>query len=261
MHLLPLTKANRIQLGRAFANVPIVDIGIDCALEDQVGRAFVDSLDSPSIFMIEQGGFFSYFTGDMQSDTGRAFLKSVPRGRILMSGDAGWGEAVEAVYGDGVMPIERTHYASDSLSRDHLQQLANSNPHTPHIQRFDLALAQQVDEPYLEIQAFDSVEDFLARGIGFCLLRDGNIIGSAYSGLVSSRAIEVSIFVNFDYHRQGMATALACALLDWCLAHHIEPHWDAANPESCGLAEKLGYTNPQHYIAYFLKPSPPVAPD
>ena len=257
----PLTKANRIRLGRAFANVPVVDIGIDCAIEDQMGSAYVDSLDSPSAFMIEQGGFFSYFAGDLQSENGQAFLKAVQRGRILMSGEKGWGGEVSAVYGDGVMLIQRTHYSAESLSREQLEQLAESNPHMPNIRQFDLALAQQANEPYLEIQAFESVEDFLVRGIGFCLLRDSDIIGSAYSSLVSARAIEVSIFVDFDYHRQGIATALGCALLDWCLAHHIEPHWDAANSESGRLAEKLGYTNPQPYTAYFLKPPPPVEPD
>jgi RimJ/RimL family protein N-acetyltransferase len=48
-----------------------------------------------------------------------------------------------------------------------------------------------------------------------------------------------------------MATALASCLLLHCLEDHRQPHWDAANPESCALAEKLGYRKVGEYRAYY----------
>ena len=59
--------------------------------------------------------------------------------------------------------------------------------------------------------------------------------------------------VDPKHHRQGIATALAAQLLTWCLENPVDPHWDAANAESCGLAEKLGYRKTGEYTAYYLK--------
>jgi GNAT acetyltransferase len=46
---------------------------------------------------------------------------------------------------------------------------------------------------------------------------------------------------------------VAHALIQWCLKNNADPHWDAANSESCGLAEKLGYVPIETYDAYFLR--------
>ena len=53
------------------------------------------------------------------------------------------------------------------------------------------------------------------------------------------------------FRRQGLATALASALLLWCLERGLEPHWDAANPESVRLAKKIGYQFSGSYTAYY----------
>ena len=104
-----------------------------------------------------------------------------------------------------------------------------------------------------DLSDFESVEDFLARGIGYGVMRNDTVIGVAYSSLICSKGIEVSIFVSPDHRRRGIATALASHLLRWSLEHRLDPHWDAANPESCKLAEKLGYTPTETYTAYYLQ--------
>lgn len=250
----PLTRLNRLRLARAFASVPVVDISIDCIIEDQMGTASVDSIDNPQLFLIEQDHFFAYLAGDFSTDSGRDFLRQITGGRMLMAGSDGWHDVLPDVYGERLVPIKRYLYSLDSLSIDHLQSLAAANPNTPYVKRFDVALASQ-ENPFLEIGAFESAEDFVQRGIGYTMLKDDAAVGAAYSSLVCSRAIEISIVVDPAYRQQGIATALACQLLLWCLERHIAPHWDAANTESCALAEKLGYTRLGEYRAYFLKPA------
>lgn len=248
----PLTRQNRMRLARAFAHIPRVDISIDCIVEDQMGTAFVDSIDNPQIFMIEQGGFFCYFAGEMDANAGRDFLSKVPGGRLLMAGPQGWEQVLQAVFGERLRQIERYRFSSESLSLDHLKRLATENPHTPNVKRVDAALAGK-ENPYIDIGAFESAEDFEQRGIGYCMTKDDKIIGAAYASLACSNAIEISIVVDPNQQRQGIATALACQLLLWCLEHGVEPHWDAANPPSCSLAEKLGYSDKATYVAYYLK--------
>jgi GNAT superfamily N-acetyltransferase len=169
-----------------------------------------------------------------------------------MAGTQGWDNSVKAVFGERLRTVPRYSFSSDQLSLDYLQALASANPNTPDVLQVDVTLAG-MNSPYLGIGAFDSPEDFVERGIGFCMLKEDTIIGGAYSSLVCSDAIEVSIVVDPAHRRQGIASALATQLLLWCLEHHLAPHWDAANEESCNLAEKLGYTNKEAYIAYFLK--------
>ena len=89
---------------------------------------------------------------------------------------------------------------------------------------------------FIDVSDFESPSDFIERGIGYYLERNGKIIGAAYSSLVCSKGIEVSIFVADDYRRQGIATTLAAHLIKWCLENDMDAHWDAANPESCKLA-------------------------
>lgn len=248
----PLTRANRQRLARAFASVPIVDISIEALLEEQMGKAFVDDLANPRYFMIEQDGFFCYFAGDFSQAIGRDFLTKIPHGRMLMAGSSAWDNDLSAIFPEGLFPIKRFLYGDDTLSLNYLQQLAEGNPHTASIQRIDAQIISQ-ENPFISVGAFDSADDFFERGIGYCLIKEEKFIGVAYSSLVSNRAIEVSIVVDENYHRQGIATALAAQLLIYCLEQNISPHWDAANEESCFLAEKLGYRKIGDYRAYYLK--------
>ncbi len=253
MEAYPLTRQNRVRLARAFANVPEVDISVACVVEDQMGDAFVDSADNPTVFMIVQDGFFTYFAGDLASDAGKAFLANVPDGRMLMAGSEGWHDLLPAIYGERLHEIKRYSFDSDTLNLKHLSSLADNNHHTAHIQRITAEIATYTDFRYLEIGAYDSPADFYARGIGYCMLVEDKIIGVAYASLACGTAIEISIFVENDFRRTGIATALATQLLIWCLENGVSPHWDAANEESCDLAEKLGYTNRSLYRAYFLR--------
>lgn len=60
----------------------------------------------------------------------------------------------------------------------------------------------------------------------------------------------MSIFVVDDYRRRGVATVLGSHLLRWSLENNAAANWDAANPESGQLAQKLGYTPEGEYQAY-----------
>ena len=62
---LVLNKANRIKLARAFKYVKRVDCSIDCVVEGQMGKVFVDDPNEPRVFRIQVGPF-CYFAGDPQ---------------------------------------------------------------------------------------------------------------------------------------------------------------------------------------------------
>jgi GNAT superfamily N-acetyltransferase len=249
----PLTKANRINLAMAFRNVPRVDISIECVLEDQMGATYVDNLENPSAYKIQIGPFF-YLAGDAFGEGGQELLKSIKPYNLFMSSSAGWVEECRKLYGDRLVAFDRYSFSSEKLSIENLRQFCGNPAH--NIKQMDIALVESLwgRDHFIDISDFDSPSDFMDRGIGYYAGKNEEIIGAAYSSLVCNQGIEISLFVLDDHRRQGIASALSANLVHWCLENKMDPHWDAANPESCKLAEKLGYVPLRTYQAYYLKP-------
>jgi GNAT superfamily N-acetyltransferase len=249
-----LTKGNRIRLARAFRDTPRVDLSIDCAIEGQMGKAFVDDPANPTAWMIEQSGFFCCFAGDARSAGGHEIVRGLTPYKMLMPSPTGWLEVAQEVHGDKLTVFDRYSFSSESLSVAYLDGLLRDSPFRDEIGRIDAGLAARVygSDGFVDLSDFDSAEDFVARGVGFCLMDGDMLVGAAYSSLVCSKGIETSLFVLPEHRRKGVATALASALLKWCLENGADPHWDAANPESCKLALKLGYVRAGAYETYVL---------
>ncbi len=250
---LELTKINRLKITQAFRDVPRVDMSIPCVVEGQMGQAFVDDLDQPTIYHVVIGPFH-YFAGTAVSPQSQTMMASLPRYNLLMPSSDGWAALARQQFGESLQTNERHSFSSDSLSTSHLNRLLNEGSFQGEVVALDAALAEQMSAAgtlYFDLADFDSAEDFAARGLGFVARIAGQPVGIAYSSLVCSQGIEVSIFVDEAYRRQGVATAVAAHLLLACLERGLHPNWDAANPESVQLANKLGYRSTGSYEAYF----------
>lgn len=252
---LTLTKANRVRLARAFKGNKRVDLSIDCAIEGQMGKAYADDPRAPKAFRIQVGPFW-YLAGDARSPGGYEMMRDLRPHTLLMPSPAEWIDVAREIHGETLVPLLRYSFSSKNLSVERLSDLLDSSPFKDAIKRIDMAAAMEalaVQNGVMDLSDFDSAEDFVERGIGFRLMSNETMMGAAYSSLVCSKGIEVSIFVFPEHRRKGIATALASALLKWGLEHGMDPHWDAANPESCTLAEKLGYVQTETYDAYYLR--------
>jgi len=218
-----------------------------------MGRAFVDDPQEPTVFKIEVGPFF-YFAGDGTGLGGRAMLEEIVPYTLFMPSSPGWIEAAKTMYGERLAGFDRYSFSSEHISAEHLDHLCQESAFREDVRQMDLSFAAQLwgQDHFVDLSDFDSAEDFVQRGIGFYLEKHGTVVGAAYSSLVCSRGIEVSLFVMEDYRRQGIATLLASRLLKWCIENNAEANWDAANLESCRLAEKLGYIQTGEYQAYYL---------
>lgn len=249
----PLDKANRIRLARAFKHVLRVDMSIDCAIEAQMGRAFVDDPMDPTVFKIQVGPFF-YLAGDVGGAGAQAMLETFDPYSLFMPSAPGWLEAAKAAYGERLVGFRRYSFMSERLSIPHLDRLCQAAALRDEVKLMDLPFAMRYwgEDHFVDLSAFDSAEDFVQRGIGFYVERRGAGAGAAYSSLVCSRGIEVSLFVVEDYRQQGIGTLLAARLVKWCLENNADANWDAANRESCRLAETLGYVRSGTYQAYYL---------
>lgn len=250
---LALSKANRLKLARAFQNCPRVDMSIECAVEGQMGKAFVDDAQQPQVYCINVGPFW-YFAGEANSPGADAMISAFPAYNLLMPSAPGWVEIAQRQFGQKLKQFPRYSFSGADLNTTHLESLLANSPVHQNIEPLTAETAAAlagVPDSYFEISDFESAQDFAARSFGFAASDHGSVMGVAYGSLVCSRGIEVSIFVEEAYRRRGVATALASSLLIESLRRGLRPNWDAANPESCRLAEKLGYIPTGTYNAYY----------
>jgi GNAT superfamily N-acetyltransferase len=249
---LVLTKANRLMLARAFSTVPHVDLAIDCVVEGQMGTALVDDADKPAVFKI-QSGQFVYFAGDVTSPNAPAALETLTPQVLLMPSAHGWLEAIQQRYGVQLIAFDRYSFSGEQLSLEHLGALCQTRSNYG-IKRMDTRFAAQFwgQEHIIDWSGFDSPEDFGQRGLGFYAALEDAIIGAAYTQLVCSRGIEVSVYVMPRQRERGLGTLLSGHLVKACLERGQAAHWDAANLESSRLAQKLGYIPCGQYQAHYL---------
>lgn len=97
---------------------------------------------------------------------------------------------------------------------------------------------------------FDQYNDFERLGIGYFVLKDGEVIGGASSFSRYNSGIEIQIAIAPEYRGKGLAKACAAKLLMDCYDEELYPNWDAANPTSEALAKTLGYEFQRENVIY-----------
>jgi RimJ/RimL family protein N-acetyltransferase len=234
--------------------IPRVDLTVECVLDETMCSAQVDDPNNPKSLCIQMQVFW-YFAGDPCTEWARKKIAQIPTYDFIMPSAAGWLEEIGKLYAERLQPYTRFSFSAESLSRDHLAALWDASPHKGMIRELDAESIEKLtssEDNAFGIEAFASVEDFLNRGFGFVAKRNEQVVGHAYSTLLSRKGMEVSIWVAERQRQRGMATALASRLLLESLDRGLEPHWDAANSESVKLAKKLGYNFSGTYDAYYL---------
>ena len=94
-----------------------------------------------------------------------------------------------------------------------------------------------------------SLDNFLAHGIGLCLMRGDDIIVEAYASSLGETKAEIGAVTRAAYRGRGYAP-LACAyLIDACARQGYEAYWscDADNLPSIRVARKLGFRRERAY--------------
>ena len=99
---------------------------------------------------------------------------------------------------------------------------------------------------------YSSAQEFMEHGIGYVIMKEGEIIAGASSYTYCRGKIEINIETKEEFRRMGLAKACASKLILECLDRNIYPRWDAANIASVALAEKLGYRFAREYGVYSI---------
>ena len=224
-------------------------------LQGVMGAIFANSEKEPDSAMALLGDF-CFLAGRPDESlasqalelAGRNFMIAVPQ-------DRGWSDVIEACYGKRAVKTVRYAVKKEPqvFDRKRLQAAVDGLPDGYSLKMMDEALFWRCREIGWCRDWAAQYEDFAAYqkyGLGAVILKDGEPVSgaSSYSGYI--RGIEVEIDTREDYRRQGLALVCGAKLILECIKRGWYPSWDAQNPWSAALAEKLGYHLDHAYEAY-----------
>lgn len=236
---------------------------IKSVLQGYMGHCWADNADHPTCANVFVGDI-CFLAGDYSSDEAMDIVRCAPPEAndvfIIVPQNEGWGKLVESCYPN--VFSKGTRYAikkeKDCFDVEKLQSFVDALPDKFTLRRIDEELYHKTFEHPDNRDfcgQFESAEDFVMRGIGYCAMDGDVMVGGASSYTVYRDGIEIQVSVVKEYRRMGIASACAARLILECLKLGLYPSWDAANMESVKLSEKLGYHFDFEYEVYFVRNS------
>lgn len=213
-------------------------------VDGDFGMVCVDDPAAPTVASLALSDIVM-FLGDPASSSAPYFLETTPPPFYLMPSSDGWWRRVLERNPDCARKQKRTLFSERSLEKGRLDELAGRHPADVEVRRFDRdgvleAAASSWSVSFVE--NFESVEDYLERGIGFGVFQREHLVAGASSFTMSGGRCEIQVDTHPRFRRRGLATLASSHLLLYCLENALQPHWDAANAASCALAAKLGFS-------------------
>ncbi|MED1116816.1 GNAT family N-acetyltransferase [Bacillus paramycoides] len=225
-------------------------------LQGHMGNAWVDNLENPTVAQITVG-IFVFYAGDPNAEEAEELLYNLPDFTLAIVDSDEWKHRIETVHKGSIEKIQRFRFSKnpEDLDRVHIQKLLSTLPEEYEIKKIDKDIAKassfhELSEDF--ISQFDSIDDFIDRGVGYAILHKGQVVSAATSFSIYDVGIEIEIASHPNHRRKGLATIVASILILDCLDRGKYPSWDGANSESVKLAKKLGYTFKESYDTYFI---------
>jgi GNAT superfamily N-acetyltransferase len=223
------------------------------------GHVYVDQPGNPQVALID-AGYRVFLAGSPQD---RALSQSLNRlltrqvipqakaaGRdalLLHLADPTWDTELESVLA-GLYPLWRLreYYECTRLREDWRPLLPSGFALQPVTAEL-VARDELENVGYLREELCSerpSIEDFLARSFGFCVLDGSSLAGWALSEYNLAGRCEVGIATIDEYQRRGLGTVTALALVEYALANgYSRIGWLCwkSNVASSALARRAGF--------------------
>ncbi|TFG15515.1 GNAT family N-acetyltransferase [Candidatus Thorarchaeota archaeon] len=223
-----------------------------------LGYVRVDSQANPNVAWFHYHPI-NFLAGIAHSEESHLLVDRIPYLNIIIVPTEDWNSLVKEKYGDELRIQKRTRFSPDSLDLTEIRHLKQKIPAEVDLQRINrdnLRTVYPAVRRTIDLH-FGSINGLLKQGVGFCAVYGKRIVSLAYSAFPFIDEFEVQVDTVDDpsYRRRGLATAVSATLIEYALENDMVPHWDASNLASIRLAEKLGYSDPISWEAYYRKKS------
>lgn len=255
--LIPIEKHARGELSNLFRDYQWNYLA-DAILDGYIGEAYVDDEEHPSIAILEIPDLrLKLLGGGSKLPVAHQYIEQLPSGSGLIFGSPSWEELVYKYHRGRMVRIPRYAFTSENLDLEYLEDLKSLLSEDYRLVQLDLSLTQQLTDEESGFTSdhflnFESPEDFIERGFGFCVLSGDEVVCLATTWLVCDAGIEIQIDTRKSHRGKGLATVAAAQIMIHSIENNLDPNWDAANEISAGLAKKLGYTPQGRYSIVFV---------
>jgi RimJ/RimL family protein N-acetyltransferase len=231
------------------------------------GRIYLDDLTSPGAAVVWLPSGYIFLGGDIESkgiesDLAELLEKQlVPeshalgnRGFVLTVDSERWEPRLDAVLNErSLVKIYRRPFRFNLLRFQKWRDWKERLPEGFSIQRIDAGLAKQPDLQAEIRSTWGNPEDFLRHGFGFAALRGSELASYCHTVFVCQNAVEVSVRTLQDHWRQGLASLVTAAFLEYCLQIDKRPNWECwwDNQPSIALGGRLGFDALEEYPVYY----------
>jgi GNAT superfamily N-acetyltransferase len=237
------------------------------------GRVWVDAAETPGSVLLQAGHRY-HLGGDPANEAFNHSLRQFFTAELLpqLTAAGGWGfmlyfcpgweAAIEQTLLPGceIYPGARQYYEL-TVDPHHPPASPLALPDGFSLHSADAALVNQPDlggrdDLLEEMQSErESVEDFLARSFGSCLIHDGAVATWCLSEYNLEQRCEIGIATTEAFRQRGLATLTGQAFIRQAGLHGLTRlgwHCWTRNEPSAAAARKLGFQKILDYGSYFV---------
>ncbi|NHJ33455.1 MAG: GNAT family N-acetyltransferase [Asgard group archaeon] len=222
-------------------------------IHEGLGSLYVDNIQQPTVALIARTIVY-FLAGDSSNSSVPELLEQIESQRLIFIPDEEWLKKLKEKWGEKLKPYPRIKFSSEKLDINHMNEIQKSLSEGLVIEQLTEETIENISQQAKNIirLTFPSIEAFIKRSFGFCIL-DGDKIASLAlaASPIYDKHFEIHIETDPEYQRRGLAMISCARLIEYSLQNALVPHWDADNEPSAKLALKLGYTKPEKYNAYF----------
>lgn len=224
-------------------------------LQKVMGEIYVDDVDCPQSAMAVLGDF-CFLTGEANWELVSYKPGSCQQDFIIMiPGNADWFPLIEQYYAGRAKKVKRYAMKKEPavFQPERLQAIVQGLPTEYKLQLMDEEVYQMCrtqDWSRDLVSQYNDYQTYEKLGLGVVILKEKELVAGASSYSSYEQGIEIEIDTKETYRRRGLAKVCGAKLILECLKRKLYPSWDAQNPGSAALAEKLGYHFDHEYTAY-----------
>lgn len=241
------------------------------------GRIFVDDVTHPrtAFALTVEGYLLAGEDNNLETNEAlsRLFKERIFTGEIFVNGNDSmslaihpetWGTKLPTLMLEyEIAKIERYHYLCREVKFDWRKHV----PVGYTVRRVDRALLgnAQVVFPGAVREWMDvsemwwTEENFLAKGVSFVIIHEGEVVTWCTPDCVAGDRIDVGIFTQRTHRRKGLAAVAVAATVEYCLNHGFSAigwHCNIINVGSWKTAEKVGFKRNREYAYYWFMYDP-----